>query len=100
MSLSYAAHPRAEKHLSWANAKSCYVQELLVCSAEVFLRTCMTVVTQMSAALLRKGQKHWKLGDSLDNDCFQNWLPGLLELNTEVQICFSFFPGVLSCRRI
>lgn len=54
----------------------------------------------MSTALFCKGQMHWKLGDSLDNDCFQNWLPGLLEPNTDVQMCFSFFLEVLPCRRI
>lgn len=31
---------------------------------------------------------------------FQNWLPGLLEPNTDVQMCFSFFLKILPCRRI
>lgn len=50
--------------------------------------------------LFCKGQKLWKCGDSLDNNCFQNWLPGLLEPNTDVHMCFSFFPEVLPYRRI
>lgn len=54
----------------------------------------------MSIALFGKGQMHWKPGDSLDNDCFQNWLPGLLELNTDVQTWAFFFLKVLLCRRI
>lgn len=54
----------------------------------------------MSTALFCKGQMHWKLGDSLDNSYFQNWLPGLLEPNTDVQIWFFSSLRFLPCRRI
>lgn len=50
--------------------------------------------------LFCKGQKLWKRGDSLDKDYFQNWLPGLLEPNTDVHTCFSFIPEVLPYKRI
>lgn len=54
----------------------------------------------MSTSLFCKGHMCWKLGDSLDNECFPNQLPGLLEPNADVQMCFSFFLEILPCRRI
>lgn len=53
----------------------------------------------MSTALFCEGQMHWKLGDSLDNGYFQNWLPGLLEPNTDVQMYFSFFLEIFTMQK-
>lgn len=103
-SLSLVVHPHAEKCLPWTNVKGLCVLELPVCTAQVLLRTSwegtwLKWLKHVSTALFCKGQMHWKLGDSWDNGYFQNWLPGLLEPNTDVQICFSFFLEIFAVQK-